>query len=127
ALDTARRRACRPLEQRRQAAALRQREVHQRAHGERAGRPATGSHGFATRRHVRGSLPFVKYTQMTTAADACLRSKARAIGVLYLLMILIGAIQMRFGRGAQTSQIQFAVAADLLIVVCYLPIPDLFY
>ena len=42
-------------------------------------------------------------------------------------MILIGAMQMRFGRGAQAAQIQLAFAADLLVVACYLPIPALFY
>lgn len=78
---------------------------------------------------------------MTTTADASLRCKARAIGVLYLLMMLTGAIQTTFGRVdlpsnaagaaavtlAHAARIQFAFAADLLIVACYLPIPALFY
>jgi hypothetical protein len=78
---------------------------------------------------------------MTTAADVSLRFKARAVGLLYLLMILIGAIQMNVGRVSLSSnaadaaagtlahafQIQFAFAADLLIVACYLPIPALLY
>lgn len=69
------------------------------------------------------------------------RFQARAVGVLYLLMIAAGAIQSLAGRVrisndaaataaailAHPSQVHMALAAGLLVVVCYLPVTVLFY
>src|SRR5512141_392278 len=53
---------------------------------------ATGGHRFATPRHVDRSPSGLKYGQMTTAAKVSPRFMARAVGVLYLLMIAFGSI-----------------------------------
>ena len=78
---------------------------------------------------------------MTTAADTSPRIWARAVGFLYLLMIAIGSIPLLVGRVrmsndaqavaaailAHPSQVHTAFAANLLVVVCYLPVTALFY
>jgi hypothetical protein len=51
------------------------------------------------------------------------RTNARAVGLLYILMMVTGAIQMSVARG----RVQLAFTLDLLIVACYLPIPALLY
>ena len=66
---------------------------------------------------------------------------ARAVGVLYLLMAAIGSIPSLVGHVrisndaaataaailAHPSQVYTGFAASLLVVVCYLPVPVLFY
>jgi hypothetical protein len=78
---------------------------------------------------------------MTAAADKSPRYWARAVGVLYLLMIAAGSIPLLFGRVrmphdpaaaaaailAHPSATNAAFAANLLVVVCYLPVPALLY
>jgi hypothetical protein len=78
---------------------------------------------------------------MTTAADTSPRFWARTVGVLYLLMIAVGSIPLLVGRVrvsndaaamatailGHPSQVHTAFAASLLVVVCYLPVPVLFY
>ncbi|MGZ7078931.1 MAG: DUF4386 family protein, partial [Thermoanaerobaculia bacterium] len=69
---------------------------------------------------------------MTTAADTSPRRWARAVGILYLLMIAAGTLPLLVGRVrmsndaaavaaailAHPTQIYAAFAADLLVVVC---------
>src|SRR6266852_3070314 len=78
---------------------------------------------------------------MTSAADMSPRFWARAVGVLYLLMAAIGSIPSLVGHVrisndaaataaailAHPSQVYTGFAASLLVVVCYLPVPVLFY
>lgn len=76
-----------------------------------------------------------------TSSDTSPRFWARAVGVLYLLMIAAGSIPALVGRvriskdAAATaaailthpSQVHAAFASDLLVVLCYIPVPVLFY
>ena len=69
------------------------------------------------------------------------RSMGRAVGILYLLMMLAGSIPIMAGRvhdtGVATTTaadilahpflFQIAFASDLLVVACYLPVTALFY
>jgi Domain of unknown function (DUF4386) len=78
---------------------------------------------------------------MPTAADTSPRNWARAVGFLYLLMSAGGLIPLLAGRLhmsndvaataaailAHPDQVHAAFAANLLVVVCYLPVPALLY
>ena len=78
---------------------------------------------------------------MTTAADTSPRFWARSVGFLYLAMIAAGSIPLLAGRVrisndvaaaaaailAHPSRVQAAFASDLVVVICYLPVPALLY
>jgi len=78
---------------------------------------------------------------MTTTADPSPRIWGRAVGVLYLLMIVAGALPFLAGSVGVTndaattaaailahpSRVYAAFAGSLLVVVFYLPVPVLFY